>query len=380
MITYLHKWTLSMKLRYKILNGILAILILLIGSVGIAIGYTADCEPAASSSAQKNSMNAVIYRCYGSPEVLEYVAVAKPTPIDDEVLVKIHAAGVNPLDWHYMRGAPYLMRLMSGIGEPKRQTMGVDFSGVVEAVGKNVSKFKVGDSVFGGRGGAFGEYVTIPESRALALKPNNMTHEQAAAVPIAATTALQALRDMGKLQAGQKVLINGASGGVGTYAVQIAKYYGADVTAVNSTRNVDMVLSIGADRVIDYKKDDYTTQNIKYDLIVDMVGNHSLSKNIDVLKPSGRLVNVGSSEKGNWIAPLITPVKALFMNPFIDQEIVGFVASMNQDDINVLAQMMQAGKLTSVLDNKRFQLSETAKAIAYSETGRARGKIIVTVE
>jgi NADPH:quinone reductase-like Zn-dependent oxidoreductase len=368
-----------MKLRYKILNGMLAILILLIGSVGIAIGYTADCEPAASSSDQENSMKAVIYRCYGSTEVLEYVDVTKPTPLDDEVLVKIHAASVNPLDWHYMRGAPYLMRLMSGIGEPTNQTMGVDFSGVVEAVGKNVSKFKVGDSVFGGRGGAFGEYVTIRETRALALKPNNTTHEQAAAVPIAATTALQAIRDMGKLRAGQKVLINGASGGVGTYAVQIAKYYGADVTGVNSTRNVDMVLSIGADRIIDYKKDDYTTQNIKYDLILDMVGNHSLSKNLDVLNPGGRLVIVGSSEKGNWVAPLITPIKTLFMNPFVDQEIVGFIARLNQDDINLLAEIMQAGKLNSVLD-KRFRLSETAKAVAYSETGRARGKIIVNVE
>ena len=368
-----------MKLRYKILNGILVVLILLIGSVGIAIGYTADCEMATASNAQENSMKAVIYRCYGSPEVLEYVDVSKPTPADDEVLVKVHAAGVNPLDWHYMRGKPYLMRLMSGIGAPKRQTMGVDFSGIVEAVGKDVSKFKVGDSVFGGRSGAFGEYVSIPESRALALKPNNMTHEQAAAVSIAATTALQAIRDMGKLQAGEKVLINGASGGVGTYAVQIAKYYGADVTGVNSTRNVDMVLSIGADRIIDYKKDDYTTQDIKYDLIVDMVGNHSLSKNLAVLNSNGRLVNVGSSEKGNWIAPLITPIKALFMNPFVEQEIVGFVASMNHEDINLLAEMMQAGKLTPVLD-KRFPLSETAKAVTYSETGRARGKIIVTVE
>jgi len=368
-----------MKLRYKILNGILVVLILLIGSVGIAVGYTADCETTTANTAQTNSMKAIIYRCYGSPEVLEYVDVDKPTPTDDDVLVKVHAAGVNPLDWHYMRGKPYLMRLMSGIGAPERQTMGVDFSGVVEAVGKDVSKFKVGDNVFGGRSGAFGEYVIVPESKALALKPNNITHEQAAVVPIAAITALQALRDMGKIQAGQKVLINGASGGVGTYAVQIAKYYGADVTGVNSTRNVEMVLSIGADRIIDYKKDDYTTQDIKYDLIIDMVGNHSLSKNLDVLNPDGRLVNVGSSEKGNWIAPLITPIKTLFMNPFVEQEIVGFVASMNQKDINVLAEMMQAGKLISVLD-KRFPLSETAKAVAYSETGRARGKIIVTVE
>jgi NADPH:quinone reductase-like Zn-dependent oxidoreductase len=368
-----------MKLRYKLLNTVLAILILLIGSLGIALGYTADCAPSTSAAQQDNTMKAIIYRCYGAPEVLEYATVAKPVPKDDELLVKVHAAGVNPLDWHYMRGTPYLMRLMSGIGAPKQQSLGVDFSGVVEAVGKNVSKFKVGDSVFGGKTGAFSQYLTISETRAIALKPSNVSHEQMAAVPIAAITALQALRDMGKLQPGQKVLINGASGGVGTFAVQIAKYLGADVTGVNSTRNVDMVLAIGADRVIDYKKADYTTQNIKYDLIVDMVGNHSLSKNLDVLTPQGRLVNVGSIDKGNWIAPLITPLKTLLMNPFIDQEITWFVASMNQADLQLLAEMMNNGKLKAVID-KRFPLSETAKAIEYSEAGRARGKIIVNLE
>jgi len=368
----------TMKLRYKILNSILAVFVLLIGSVAIAIGYTEDCEPAAAT-ASENTMKAVIYRCYGGPEVLEYVDVAKPTPRDDEVLVKVHAAGVNPLDWHYMRGAPYVMRLMSGIGAPNRQTMGVDFAGVVEAVGKDVTKFKVGDSVFGGRSGAFGEYLTMPETKAIAHIPANMTYEQAAAVPIAAITALQALRNMGEVEAGEKVLINGASGGVGTYAVQIAKYYGADVTGVNSTRNVAMVLGIGADRVIDYKKDDYTTQDIKYDLIIDMVGNHSLTKNADVLKPTGRLVNVGSIEKGNWIGPLIKPIQTIFINPITDPEIVGFVATMNQEDIEILAKMMEEGKLTPVLD-KSYPLAETADAVAYSETGRARGKIIVTVK
>jgi NADPH:quinone reductase-like Zn-dependent oxidoreductase len=343
----------TMKLRYKILSSILAVIVLLIGSVAIAIGYTEDCEPAAPTTSE-NTMKAVIYRCYGGPEVLEYVDVPKPTPLDDEVLVKVHAAGVNPLDWHYMRGAPYVMRLMSGIGAPNRQTMGVDFAGVVEAVGKDVTKFKVGDNVFGGRSGAFGEYLTMPETKAIAHIPANMTYEQA-------------------------VLINGASGGVGTYAVQIAKYYGADVTGVNSTRNVAMVLDIGADRVIDYKKDNYTTQDIKYDLIIDMVGNHSLTKNADFLKPTGRLVNVGSIDKGNWIGPLIKPIQTIFINPITDPEIVGFVATMNQGDLEILAKMMEEGKLTPVLD-KSYPLAETADAVAYSETGRARGKIIVTVK
>ena len=366
-----------MKLRYKILNSILAVFVLLIGSVAIAIGYTEDCEPAAAT-ASENTMKAVIYRCYGGPEVLEYVDVAKPTPRDDEVLVKVHAAGVNPLDWHYMRGAPYVMRLMSGIGAPNRQTMGVDFAGVVEAVGKDVTKFKVGDSVFGGRSGAFGEYLTMPETKAIAHIPANMTYEQAAAVPIAAITALQALRNMGEVEAGEKVLINGASGGVGTYAVQIAKYYGADVTGVNSTRNVAMVLGIGADRVIDYKKDDYTTQDIKYDLIIDMVGNHGLSANRKVMTPEGKLVMVGGA-KGNWIAPLKGPIKAMLYSPFVDQEFVMFVARLLKQDMAVLGELMASGDLVPVLD-RSFTLQEVPDAIRYSEKGRARGKIIITMD
>lgn len=369
-----------MKLRYKILNSLLGLLILFIGVIAVVMSYTSDCEPLNPRAIESNSMKAITYRCYGGPDVLEYVDVTKPTPAPNEVLVKVYSAGVNPLDYHYMRGTPYIMRLMgSGIGAPESQSMGVDFSGVVEAVGENVTKFKVGDAVFGGRSGAFAEYLIVPEDKGIVLKPDNITHDQAAGVAIAGITALQAVRDLGQVKAGDKVLINGASGGVGTFAVQIAKYLGADVTGVNSTRNVEMVLGIGADRVIDYKKDNYISQGIKYNVIVDMVANNSLSNNLDILTPDGRMVNVGAIEKGNWIGPLIKPIASSLMNPFVEQEIQTLFARIDQDDLKLLAKIMAEGKLTPVLD-KSYALSETGQAIAYSETGRARGKIIINVQ
>ena len=369
-----------MKLRYKILNSLLGLLILFIGAIAVTMSYTADCEPRVDNPIETNAMKAITYRCYGGPEVLEFVDITKPTPASGEVLVKVHAAGVNPLDYHYMRGTPYIMRLMgSGIGAPESQSMGVDFSGVVESVGENVTKFKVGDAVFGGRSGAFAEYLIVPEDKGIALKPDNISHEQAAGVAIAGITALQAVRDLGQVKAGDKVLVNGASGGVGTFAVQIAKYLGADVTGVNSTRNVEMVLGIGADRVIDYKKEDYISQGVKYDVIVDMVANNSLSKNLGILTPDGRMVNVGAIEKGNWIGPLIKPIASSLMNPFVEQEIQTLFARILQDDLKLLAKMMAEGKLTTVLD-KSYALSEVGKAITYSESGRARGKIIIKID
>ncbi|MFT5135438.1 MAG: NADPH:quinone reductase-like Zn-dependent oxidoreductase [Arenicella sp.] len=367
-----------MKRRYKILNGIAIFFVLLFTVIGFILSYTADCEPRTETVEQADSMQAIVASCYGAPEVLELVTVTKPIPVDNEILVKVHAASVNPADWHRMRGSPYIMRLMTGIAAPKSDKVGTDFSGVVEAVGKDVTMFKVGDAVFGGRSGAYAEYLTMPENRAVALKPANITHEQAAAVPMAALTALQAVRDKGLVQAGHKVLINGASGGVGTNAVQIAKALGAEVTGVNSTRNVEMVLSIGADYVIDYKKDDFTTQDIKYDVILDMVGNHSFSKILNALKPDGRLVTVGG-EKGDWIAPLIKPIGTIFMQPFVDQQLIGFIASLNQDDLKDLAELMRDGKLNAVID-RQYSLAQTADAMAHSETGRARGKIIVNMQ
>ncbi len=366
-----------MKLRYKIASGVLGVIVIAIFTLGLVISYEADCVSTPPLSEGTETMKAVTYRCYGSPDVLEYGDVEKPVPGDDEVLVKVRAAGVNPLDWHYMRGSPYIMRLGSGIGAPKDTRMGVDFAGTVEAVGANVSRFQVGDDVFGGRSGAFAEYLVIPEDRALALKPSNVSFEQAAAVPIAAITALQALRDKGGLEPGQKVLINGASGGVGTFAVQIAKAMGAEVSGVCSTRNVEMVRSIGADHVFDYKKEDYTESGNEYDLIVDMVSNHSMSANRSVLPEDGRLVIVGGA-KGDWLGPLLRPIGAMLQGPFVDQEVITLLAQLKQDDLKVLADMMQGGQVTPVLD-RTYALSDTAEAIRYSEEGRARGKIIVSI-
>lgn len=367
----------EVKLRYKIGTGVLLTVVLSISSLALVIGYTADCEPTPTLLDSVQRVKAITYHCYGSPEVLEYGDIEKPVPASDEVLVKVHAASVNPLDWHYMRGAPYLMRVMSGIGVPDSKLMGVDFAGTVEATGHKVTRFKPGDAVFGGADGAFGEYVIIQESRAVTHKPENVSFEEAAAVPIAAITALQALRDMGQLKAGQKVLINGASGGVGTYAVQIAKVWGAEVHGVCSTRNIDMVRSIGADKVFDYKKEDYTESEHRYDLIIDNVANHSPLDNTRVLKPDGILVTVGGT-KGDWVGPLLTPIQALLTQPFVSQELQGIMARLNQEDLAELAELMKAGKMRSVID-RHYSLAETPQAIAYSESGRARGKIIINL-
>ncbi len=367
-----------MKLRYKIANGILIFLALAIFSLGLVLSHNADCVPAPEISSASLSMKAIVYRCYGSPDVLTYEDIEKPMPGDDEVLVKVHAASVNPLDWHYMRGSPYFIRLGSGVGAPKDIRLGVDFAGTIEAVGKDVQQFKPGDEVFGGANGAFSEYVTVRDSRALAMKPANITFEQAASVPIAAITALQALRDKGKIKTGHRVLINGASGGVGTFAVQIAKSFGAEVTGVCSTRNVEMVRSIGADHVFDYKKEDYTESGKQYDLIIDNVGNHSLLANRRVLSPEGVLVIVGGAG-GNWLGPLIRPIKALLLSPFVGQEFVLILAQLRQEDLAILADLMQAGTVTPVID-RSYRLSEVPAAIRYSEEGHARGKIVVDLE
>lgn len=367
-----------MKLRYKIANGILILLAVAVAALALAISHNSACEPAPEIADKAETMQSIAYRCYGSPEVLELEEVEKPKPKDNEVLVKVRAASVNPLDWHYMRGSPYFMRLGTGLGVPGDSRLGVDFAGTVESVGGKVTRFKKGDDVFGGRTGAFAEYVTIPEDRAVVLKPADVTFEQAASSPIAGVTALQALRDQGKLQPGQKVLINGASGGVGTFAVQIAKEFGAEVTGVCSTRNVDMVRSIGADHVIDYKKEDYTESGQRYDLIIDMVGNHSLLANRKVLEPDGTLVMVGGA-KGDWIAPLKGPIKALLLSPFVEQELLMILAQLTKEDLEFLGNLMEAGTVSPVID-RRYQLREVPDAMRYSEQGRARGKIIISLE
>jgi NADPH:quinone reductase-like Zn-dependent oxidoreductase len=366
-----------MKLRYKIANGFLVVLAVLIAVLGLVLSHTKDCEPVSDVAAGEDVMQAAVARCYGSPEVIEIDQIEKPVPTDNEVLVRIHAAAVNPLDWHYLRGSPYFMRLMTGLGKPDDIRMGVDYSGTVEAIGANVTTFKPGDEVFGGRNGAFAEYVTVGADKAIALKPSNMSFEQAASVGIAGITALQALRDKGNLQPGQHVLINGASGGVGTFAVQIAKSLGAEVSAVCSGRNVELVRSIGADHVFDYKKEDYTDSGEQFDLIIDNIGNHGLLANRSVLTDDGKLVMIGGA-KGNWFAPLKGPIKALMLSPFVDQELVLILAEFKQSDLNVLTVLMQSGAVTPVID-RTYPLSELAQAIAYSEEGHARGKIIITV-
>ena len=367
-----------MKLRYKIASGILGSLAVVIAVLAITLSYTSDCEPAPVVSNDAELMKAIEYRCYGSPDVLELTEIAKPMPADDEVLVKILAASVNPLDWHYMRGSPYFMRLVAGIGAPTRTRMGVDFSGTVEAIGKNVTLFKPGDEVFGGGAGAFAEYLTIREDRGLTMKPANMTFAQVAAVPIAGISALQALRDYAKIEPGQKVLINGASGGVGTFAVQIAKSLGAEVTGVCSTRNLEMVRSIGADYVVDYTQEDYTESGKHYDVIIDMVGNHSPLENRRALAPTGKLVIVGGP-KGDWLGPAASLLKAKLLSPFVEQEFVMILASLRKDDLVILGELMQAGDVTPVID-RHYVLSEIPDAIRYSEEGHVRGKIVVDMK
>ena len=322
-------------------------------------------------------MKAIAYHNYGSPDVLKYGEIEKPAAGDNEVLVKVHAASVNPLDWHFMRGTPYVMRIGSGLRQPKDTRLGVDAAGQVEVVGRNVTQFKSGDEVFGLCQGAFAEYACAPE-RKLAMKPDNVTFEQAASVPVAAITALQSLRDKGKIQAGQKVLINGASGGVGTFAVQIAGSFGADVTAVCSTRNVDMVRSIGADQVIDYTYEDFTKSRQRYDLILDNVGNHSLLECRRVLNPKGKYIMIGGPA-GRWIDPLPRAINALMLSRFVSQDMGMLMAKVNKDDLTILRDLIQAGKVTPVID-RRYTLVEAPAAIRYLEEGHARGKVVITME
>lgn len=367
-----------MKRRYKIATGVLVVLGVAIVSLALVLSHTSACAPAPGVSAGAVSMKAFVHRCYGSPDVLRIEDVERPVPGEGQVLVKVHAAAVNPYDWHNLRGSPYVMRLGTGIGAPDDPRLGVDFAGTVEAVGDNVQRFRPGDAVFGGASGAFAEYVLVRENGAVALKPDNVTFEQAASVAIAATTALQALRDKGKIEAGDKVLINGASGGVGTFAVQIAKAFGAEVTGVCSTRNLEMVRSIGADHVFDYTRENYTESGERYDLIVDMVGNHPLLANKRVLQPDGIFVLVGGP-KGDWIGPLMGPIKLMFLNPFVDQEMSMMLASLNRDDMSALGELMQSGAVTPVLD-RGYSFDELPAALRYSEQGHARGKIPVSME
>jgi NADPH:quinone reductase-like Zn-dependent oxidoreductase len=325
------------------------------------------------------TMKAIVRRDYGTSEVLRLEDLPKPVPADNQVLLKVRAAATNPLDWHFMRGTPYLLRLQAGLSAPQDIRLGQDVAGEVEAVGRAVTLFKPGDEVYGAGGGAFAEYVRTNEMN-LVAKPAEITFEQAAAVPIAGVTALQGLRDHGQLKAGQKVLINGASGGVGTFAVQIAKVLGAEVTAVCSGRNVELVKSLGADHVIDYTKDDFTAASETYDIVLDNVGNRSPGEIRRVMTPSGRYVGIGGGgpEDGKWVGPLWSLVKVFFYDLFTDQSFTFFLAEIKPADLATLNEMMSAGKLTPVIDQV-FPLAQTADALAYLEKGRARGKVVISV-
>jgi len=334
----------------------------------------------APSPTVASRMKAYVYRDFGSPDVLRLEEVDKPVPNDNQLLIRVRGVSVNPLDWHYMEGTPYLGRLVEfGILKPANTRLGVDYAGTVEAVGKDVTQFKPGDEVYGNRFGAFAEYICATD-KALALKPANLTFEQAASIPVAAVTALQGLRDKGKLQAGQKVLINGASGGVGTFAVQLAKTMGAEVTGVCSGRNVELVRSLGADHVNDYTKEDFTKSGQRYDLIIDNVGNRSVLEYTRVLNPHGKLVMIGGGgpEDQGFIGPLIKPLKMVVLKRFLTQEAGGMLAQMNQKDLTILADLIQTGKVTPVID-KAYPFSQLPEAMRYLETGRAQGKVVVTV-
>jgi NADPH:quinone reductase-like Zn-dependent oxidoreductase len=341
---------------------------------------TNDCDRNAANPA--NPMKAVVHCDYGITN-LKLQEIEKPTPADDQVLVRVRAASLNPLDGHFVRGM-WLARLMDGgLRKPKDTRLGVDYAGTVEAVGKNVTQFKPGDEVFGGRTGSLAQYVCARADRAIALKPANMTFEQAGSVAVAAITALQGLREKGHIQAGQKVLINGASGGVGTFAVQIAKSLGAEVTGVCSTRNLDLVRSIGADHVIDYTKEDFTKGNQRYDVIFDNVQNHTFSERRRVLTSNGICVLAGLGGAGwhedTW-THLVRSFTTPLMSKFTSQKFSFYISQLNHEDLALLGDLMQSGKVTPVIDRTYKSLGEVQDALQYLEQGHARGKVVITVE
>ncbi|HEY1521351.1 MAG TPA: NAD(P)-dependent alcohol dehydrogenase [Solirubrobacteraceae bacterium] len=321
-------------------------------------------------------MKAIIQTRYGSPDVLQLTDVDKPVVKDDEVLVHVHAAAVNIGDWHLLRGVPYVVRLVAGLRRPRREIPGLDVAGQVEAVGAHVEQFRPGDEVFGWCKGAFAEYVCAAASNLLPTA-SNLTLEQSAAVGDSAFTALAAIRDQGKVQPGQRVLINGASGGVGTFAVQVAKAFGANVTGICSTTNLAMVRSIGADEVIDYTKEDFAQAGQRYDVMLDLVGSHSLSDCRRVLTRRGTYVVVGVKDVGRWLG-LGRQFKALLLSPFVRQRMRVFVVRHNRQDLAVLKELAESGKLVPVID-RRYPLSDVPEALRHQGEGHARGKSVIAL-
>jgi NADPH:quinone reductase-like Zn-dependent oxidoreductase len=323
-------------------------------------------------------MKAVVQDAYGTPDVLDLRDIDKPVVGDDDVLLRVHAAGTHVGDWHAMTGLPYLIRIAGyGLRAPKARVRGTDVAGRVEAVGKAVTQFQPGDEVFGTCDGSFAEYATAREDK-VAPKPANLTFEQAATVPTSGFTALQGLRDAGRVQPGQKVLIIGAAGGVGSFAVQIAKAFGAHVIGVCSTTKLDLVRSIGADDVIDYTRDDFAETGQRYDLILDTAGNRSLSHLRRALAPRGTLVIVGAEGGGRWFGGIDRQLRAHMLSPFVGQKLGTFISKGNGEDLVVLKELIEAGKVTPVID-RAYPLSEASEAIRYLEEGHARGKVVITV-
>jgi NADPH:quinone reductase-like Zn-dependent oxidoreductase len=323
-------------------------------------------------------MKAIVQDKYGSPDVLEFADIDQPVVGDDDLLIRVHAAGVDPSVWHIMTGLPYLVRLMGyGLRKPKSRVRGNDVAGIVEAVGKGVEGFQPGDEVFGVCGGSFAEYARARRDK-VALKPANLTFEQAAVVPISGFTALQGLRDKGNVQPGHKVLIIGAGGGVGTFAVQIAKALGADVTGVCSTTKVDLVRSIGADNVIDYTREDFAKTGQRYDLILDTAGNRPLSYLRRALSRQGTLVIVGGEGGGRWFGGATRLFGPLLVSPFVSQKLRGLLAKPRNEDLLFLKELIEAGNVRPVID-RTYPLSEASEAIRYLAEGHARGKVVITI-
>lgn len=323
-------------------------------------------------------MRAAIYHRYGSPDVLELQEIPKPDPKEDEVLIRVHASSVNPYDWHFLRGAPTILRLFLGLRKPKSPRLGADVAGIIEAIGARVTQFKLGDPVFGAAKGSFAEYACAAPSQ-LAVKPQEVSFEQAACLPIAGITALQGLRDKGKVQTGQAILINGAAGGVGTFAVQVAKSFGAYVTGVCSASNVELLRSIGADEVIDYNREDFARSGQQYDLVFDLVGNRPLDDYLPVLRPHGTYLACGGGgpNRGSWslLSGLLTNA---VRSPFVSQKMPSLLATINGDDLSILIDLVRRREVVPVV-GCIYALSETAAAIRLVESGHARGKVVITV-
>ena len=361
----------------------IVLLLLIVAFLFVFVAYwrsTNDCERQTATPA--NPMKAMIYCDYGLANI-KLADIEKPVPNDDQILVKVRAVSLNPYDWHFIEGTPYVMRAMiGGLRKPKDIRLGVDFAGAIETVGKNVTQYKPGDEVFGGSSGAFAQYLCRRATGSVALKPAELTFEQAASINIAGITALQAVRDKGKVQPGQKVLINGASGGVGTFAVQLAKSYGAEVTGVCSAKNIELVQSLGADHVIDYTKGDFTKGDQRYDVVLDNVANHSLSECRRVLTPNGTYVMIGggnANEQG-FLGALGNALNAAVYSHFVKQKMGMMMAQSSNKDLALLAEMVQSGKLKPIIDRTYKSLADVPDAIRYLEQGHARGKVVISVQ